>query len=74
MLIQHYFSHITATAGIIHAFPGFHQYYAGAQKYLLQGHSHEKHNGSSDTQTWDLKVKSHIAGSFGPTVELPELE
>ena len=26
---QQYFSHITATAHIVHVFPGFHQYYAG---------------------------------------------
>ena len=38
---QQYFSCITATAHIIHVFPGFHQYYAGALKCLAQGHSQE---------------------------------
>ena len=39
---QQYFSHITARAHIIHVFPGLHQYYAGAQKCVAQGHSQEK--------------------------------
>ena len=34
---QQYFIHITATVHIIHVFPGFHKYLAGAQI-----HSHEK--------------------------------
>ena len=36
---QQYFSHITATAHIIHVFPGFHQYYTGSVKCHAQGHS-----------------------------------
>ena len=44
---QQYFSHITATAHIIHVFSGFHQYLAGALKCLAQGHSHEKPRGSN---------------------------
>ena len=39
---QKYFSHITATAHIIHVLPGFHQHYAGVLKCLAQGHSNEK--------------------------------
>ena len=31
---QQYFSHITATAHIIHVFPGFHQYQAGLWSVL----------------------------------------
>ena len=42
---QPYFSHITATAHIIHVFPRFHQYQAGALKYLVQGHSYENPRG-----------------------------
>ena len=38
---QH-FSHITATAHIIHVFPGFHKYQAGALKCLVQGLSQGK--------------------------------
>ena len=40
--LQQYFSHITATAYIIHALPGFHQYWADALKCFTQGQSHEK--------------------------------
>ena len=39
---QHYFSHITETAYIIHVFPGFHQYYTRALKWLAQRHYHKK--------------------------------
>ena len=39
--LQHYFAHITATAHIIHVFPGFQQYKAWALKCLAQGHSQE---------------------------------
>ena len=39
---QQYFSHIKATAHVIYVFLGFHQYQAGAQRYLAQGLSHEK--------------------------------
>ena len=43
---QQYFSHIMAAAYIIHIFPVFHQYKAGALKYLAQGQSHKKTRGS----------------------------
>ena len=39
---QQYFSHITATVHMVHVFPGFHQYQAGALKCFAQGHSNEK--------------------------------
>ena len=38
---QRYFSHITATAHIIHFFPEFDQYEAGALKCLTEGHFHD---------------------------------
>ena len=50
---QQYFSHITATAHIIHVFLGFHQYYAGALKSFAQGHTYEKPRGSSAARTQD---------------------
>ena len=39
---QQYFSHITASAHIIHDF--LHQYYAGALKCLAQGYAQEKNS------------------------------
>ena len=39
---QQYFSHITTTAHIIHDFPRFPQYKAGALKCLAQGYSPPK--------------------------------
>ena len=55
---QQYFSHITATAHIIHVFPGFHQCYAGALKCLAEGHTNEKPRGSSAAQTQDPWIMS----------------
>ena len=39
---QQFFSHIMATAHIIHVFPGFHQHWVRALNYFAQGRSHKK--------------------------------
>ena len=55
---QQYFSHITVTAHIVHVFPGFNQYKAGALKCLAQGHFHEKSRESSGARTQNPKNTS----------------
>ena len=52
------FSHVTATAHIIHVYPEFHKYQVRALKCLAQGHSHEKPTGSNVAQTQDPMIKS----------------
>ena len=55
---QQYFSYITATAHIIHVFPGFYWYKAGALKCLSQGHYNEKPRVSIVAQTQNPWITS----------------
>ena len=55
---QQYFSHITATAHIIHVFPGFHQYQAGHWSVLPKYTSAKKPRGSSAAPTQDPLITS----------------
>ena len=77
---QQYFNHITATAHTIDVFPAFQQYWAGAQKCLAQGHSHEKtqriqcssNPGHLDYKSYTLPL-SHV-GPLPPQTEAVQLE
>ena len=55
---QQYFSHLTATAHIIHVFPGFHQYLAGLWSVLPTDTPWKKPRGSSVAQTQDRWITS----------------
>ena len=50
---QQYFSHIMVTAYIIHVFPGFHQYWAGALSVLPKETPTKKPRGSCAARTQD---------------------
>ena len=70
---QHDFSLIIATAHIIHVFPGFHMYKAGALKCLDQGHSHKKPRGTSVAQTQgplDYESNTLPLGHVGPLLQI----
>ena len=54
-LFQQYFSLITASAHIIHVFPGFHQYKTGALKCLVQGSLDDESNTLPLSQVEPLK-------------------
>ena len=58
-----------ATVYIIHVFPGFHYYKAGALKCLAQGHSHEKPRGSSAAQMQDPGLRLSHTGPLNPNEE-----
>ena len=73
---RQYFSHSTATVHIIHVFPWFHQYYAGALKCLAQGHSHEKTQRikyGSNPGPLDYESKTLPLSHAGPLVHLDSL-